>query len=70
MSGDQAGGILYIALLMVLVGSALAARRLPLASSLKMVLALGRDLRPRHPAFLSLGEPMTRTAPALEMVGP
>ena len=39
MSGDQAGGILYIALLMVLVGSALAARRLPLASSLKMVLA-------------------------------
>lgn len=39
MSGDQAGGILYIALLMVLVGSALAARRLPLASSLKMALA-------------------------------
>lgn len=39
MSGDQAGWILYIALLMVLVGSALAARRLPLASSLKMALA-------------------------------
>ena len=39
MSTDQAGGILYIALLMVLVGSALAARRLPLARSLKMALA-------------------------------
>jgi aspartyl protease family protein len=35
---DQAAGVLYIALLMVLVGSALAARRLPLAKSLKLAL--------------------------------
>ncbi len=39
MSGDQVGGILYIALLMVLVGSALAARRLPLAKPARMAFA-------------------------------
>lgn len=36
---DQAAGVLYIALLMVLVGSALVARRLPFAKSLKLALA-------------------------------
>ncbi len=39
MTTDQGAGILYIALLMVLVGSALVARRLPLAKSLKLALA-------------------------------
>ena len=39
MNGNQAAGVLYFALLLVLVGSALAARRLPLAKSLKMALA-------------------------------
>jgi aspartyl protease family protein len=39
MNGDRAASILYIMLLMVLVGSALVARRLPLAKSLKMILA-------------------------------
>lgn len=38
MNGDKAGWILYLALLMVVVGSALAARRLPLARSLKLAL--------------------------------
>lgn len=39
MTADQGAGILYIGLLMVLVGSALVARRLPLARSLKLALA-------------------------------
>lgn len=39
MTADQGARILYLGLLMVLVGSALVARRLPLARSLKLALA-------------------------------
>lgn len=39
MTADQDARILYLGLLMVLVGSALVARRLPLARSLKLALA-------------------------------
>ena len=39
MTADQGAGILYLGLLMVLVGSALVARRLPLARSLRLALA-------------------------------
>lgn len=39
MTADQGAGILYFGLLMVLVGSALVARRLPLARSIRLALA-------------------------------
>lgn len=39
MTADQGAGILYIGLMLVLVGSALVARRLPLARSIKLALA-------------------------------
>ncbi len=39
MTADQGARILYLGLLIMLVGSALVARRLPLARSLKLALA-------------------------------
>lgn len=39
MTLDQGAGILYVGLAMVLVGSALVARRLPLARAIKLALA-------------------------------
>lgn len=39
MTADQGAGMLYFGLLMVLVGSALVARRLPLARSIRLALA-------------------------------
>ncbi len=39
MTADQGARILYLGLLMVLVGSAIVSRRLPLARSLKLALA-------------------------------
>ena len=39
MSGDQGAYLLYMALLLVLVGSALVSRRLPAGKTLRMTLA-------------------------------